>query len=188
VTDSSVALAEAAHVLPARVSSGDVGPVALRQRFASFVEREIAHAAAGRPSGIIIKNNSIADPATIRLLYRASQAGVRVDTIVRGICCLRPHIAASAIESGCDRSSAASWSIPGFMPFRMAAILTCTSAARTDSGSADPSLFARQRAAGLPPRWCADDHVDCGRALRAGGADALVTRERPTAADDTEAG
>ncbi|HEY7284093.1 MAG TPA: polyphosphate kinase 1 [Vicinamibacterales bacterium] len=69
-----------------------VAPVALRTRFTALVEREIAHAKAGVPAGIVIKNNSISDPDIVRLLYRASQAGVRVDAIVRGICCLRPGV------------------------------------------------------------------------------------------------
>jgi polyphosphate kinase len=70
-----------------------VAPVALRTRFRSLVEREMAHARAGRRAGIVIKNNSISDPEIIRLLYRASRGGVRIDAIVRGICCLRPGLA-----------------------------------------------------------------------------------------------
>jgi polyphosphate kinase len=70
-----------------------VAPVALRTRFRSLVEREMAHARAGRPAGIVIKNNSISDPEVIRLLYRASRDGVRIEAIVRGICCLRPGLA-----------------------------------------------------------------------------------------------
>ena len=69
-----------------------VAPVSLRVRFRSLVEREMAHARAGRPAGIVIKNNSIADPGIIQLLYRASLDGVRIDGIVRGICCLRPGV------------------------------------------------------------------------------------------------
>ena len=69
-----------------------VAPVALRVRFRSLVEREMAHARAGRRAGIVIKNNSISDPEIIRLLYRASCEGVRIDAIVRGICCLRPGL------------------------------------------------------------------------------------------------
>jgi polyphosphate kinase len=69
-----------------------VAPVALRERLTGLIEREIAHARAGRQCGVVIKNNSIADPDIVRLLYRASMAGVRVDAIVRGICCLRPGI------------------------------------------------------------------------------------------------
>src|SRR5262252_141959 len=69
-----------------------VAPIGLRDRFAELVEREISHAQAGRPSGIVLKNNSIADPGMIRTLYRASREGVRIEAIVRGICCLRPDV------------------------------------------------------------------------------------------------
>jgi polyphosphate kinase len=69
-----------------------VAPGGLRQGFRALVEREMAHAAEGRPARIIIKNNAVADPAMIRTLYKASQAGVPIDMIVRGVCCLRPGI------------------------------------------------------------------------------------------------
>ncbi len=69
-----------------------VAPVGLRQGFRALVEREIEHAKAGRPARMIIKNNAVADPGIIRILYRASQAGVRIDMVVRGVCCLRPGI------------------------------------------------------------------------------------------------
>ena len=69
-----------------------VAPVSLRGRFQALVDREIAHAEAGRPAHIIIKNNAITDPATIRALYRASIAGVDIDLVVRGVCCLRPRV------------------------------------------------------------------------------------------------
>ena len=69
-----------------------VAPLHLRDAFTVLVEREIDHARAGRPARLIIKNNSVADPEMIRVLYRASQAGVRIDMIVRGVCCLRPGI------------------------------------------------------------------------------------------------
>jgi polyphosphate kinase len=67
-----------------------VAPVSLRQRLAQLIEREIAHAEAGRPARIVMKMNSIVDPALIDLLYRASGAGVEVDLIVRGTCSLIP--------------------------------------------------------------------------------------------------
>jgi polyphosphate kinase len=70
-----------------------VAPVGLRQGFRALVEREMEHAKAGRPSRIIIKNNAVADHGMIKILYRASQAGVPIDMIVRGVCCLRPGIA-----------------------------------------------------------------------------------------------
>ena len=66
-----------------------VAPVGLRSGFIALVDREIEHARAGRPARIIIKNNAVTDPAIIRALYRASQNGVTVDMIVRGVCCLR---------------------------------------------------------------------------------------------------
>ena len=69
-----------------------VAPLNLRSAFTALVEREAKHAQAGRPARIVIKNNSVADPDMIRVLYRASQAGVRLDMIVRGVCCLRPGI------------------------------------------------------------------------------------------------
>ncbi|MCU0505401.1 MAG: polyphosphate kinase 1 [Chloroflexi bacterium] len=67
-----------------------VAPVSLRQRLTQLIEREIAHAEAGRPARIVMKMNSIVDPALIDLLYRASTAGVEVDLIVRGTCSLIP--------------------------------------------------------------------------------------------------
>jgi polyphosphate kinase len=69
-----------------------VAPVGLRQGFRALVEREIEHAKAGRPARMIVKNNACADHGMIKILYRASQAGVAVDMIVRGICCLRPGV------------------------------------------------------------------------------------------------
>jgi polyphosphate kinase len=69
-----------------------VAPVGLRQGFRALVEREMEHAKAGRPARLIIKNNAVADPGIIKVLYRASQSGVQVDMITRGVCCLRPGI------------------------------------------------------------------------------------------------
>jgi polyphosphate kinase len=69
-----------------------VAPVQLRARLTELVEREAEHARAGRPSGIVIKVNALTDDQMIRVLYRASQAGVPVDLLVRGTCCLRPGV------------------------------------------------------------------------------------------------
>jgi polyphosphate kinase len=69
-----------------------VAPVQLRTRLCELVTREADHARAGRPARIVIKVNAITDDQMIRVLYRASQAGVSIDLIVRGICSLRPGI------------------------------------------------------------------------------------------------
>jgi polyphosphate kinase len=69
-----------------------VAPLNLRKRMLKLVRRETAHAKAGRPARIIAKLNSLTDIALIRALYAASQAGVSIDLIVRGICTLRPGV------------------------------------------------------------------------------------------------
>jgi len=69
-----------------------VAPVQLRTRLVDLIMREAEHARAGRPAQIIIKVNSVTDDQMIRVLYRASQAGVPIDIIARGICSLRPGI------------------------------------------------------------------------------------------------
>jgi polyphosphate kinase len=69
-----------------------VAPLHLRKGLLKRITDETANALAGRPSGIRIKVNSMVDEAIIDALYRASQAGVQVDVIVRGICALRPGV------------------------------------------------------------------------------------------------
>lgn len=69
-----------------------VAPVGMRERIEDLIEREIEHQQAGRGGRLILKMNSLVDERLIRALYRASQAGVRTDLIVRGICCLRPGL------------------------------------------------------------------------------------------------
>jgi polyphosphate kinase len=69
-----------------------VAPVNMRQRVLGLIDRETAHAIAGRPGRIIAKMNALVDAECIDALYRASSAGVEVDLIVRGICCLRPGV------------------------------------------------------------------------------------------------
>ena len=70
-----------------------VAPRYLRPRLVELIEREIAHATNGRPARIIAKANGLDHPEMIMLLYRASQAGVKIDLLVRGICSLRPGVA-----------------------------------------------------------------------------------------------
>ena len=67
-------------------------PRGMRERFLAMIRREAEHARAGAPARIIAKMNALVDPLLIQALYEASQAGVTVDLIVRGICCLRPGI------------------------------------------------------------------------------------------------
>jgi len=67
-----------------------VAPVNLRDRMTSMIRRETDHAHRGKGGRIIAKMNSLVDPKIIRCLYEASQAGVEIDLIIRGICCLRP--------------------------------------------------------------------------------------------------
>jgi polyphosphate kinase len=69
-----------------------VAPRHLRTTLKQLVDREAAHARAGRRAHIVIKVNAITDDAMIRALYRASQAGVTIDLLVRGICSLRPGV------------------------------------------------------------------------------------------------
>jgi polyphosphate kinase len=69
-----------------------VAPVGLRPGFEALINRETEHAAAGRPCGIRAKLNAITDGGIVRALYRASQAGVPIDLVVRGMCVLRPGI------------------------------------------------------------------------------------------------
>src|SRR6185369_2173246 len=71
-----------------------VAPTGLRDRFLALVDREIEQATAGRPSGIVLKMNSLLDRACVEALYRASTAGVEIDLIIRGACTLVPGVPA----------------------------------------------------------------------------------------------
>src|SRR5712672_884320 len=80
------------YASPASLEKIAVAPLTLRARLVELIEAEIKNAKQGKPAQIWAKMNALVDPAIIDLLYDASQAGVNIDLVVRGICCLRPGI------------------------------------------------------------------------------------------------
>jgi polyphosphate kinase len=80
------------YVEPEGMEAVVLSPRDLRDRLLSDIDREIAHAREGRGGSIWAKMNSLVDPAIIEKLYQASGAGVEIELIIRGICCLRPGV------------------------------------------------------------------------------------------------
>jgi polyphosphate kinase len=80
------------YARPSHLEKVAVAPVNLRERLCELIEAEIKNAQAGKPAQIWAKMNQLVDPEIIDLLYKASQAGVSIDVVVRGICCLRPGV------------------------------------------------------------------------------------------------
>ncbi len=80
------------YARPETMEKLTIAPINLRGRLIADIEAEIANAKAGKPAAIWAKLNSLVDTAIIDALYRASQVGVQVDLVIRGICCLRPGI------------------------------------------------------------------------------------------------
>ena len=91
-----------------------VAPHGVRAGLVERIEREAAHARAGRPSGVVLKANSVVDEQVIDALYRASRDGVPVDLVVRGICALRPGRAGAVGDGpGAQRRRALPRAQPG---------------------------------------------------------------------------
>ena len=80
------------YAKPDKMEKLAIAPLSLRQTLLRLIEEEIAHVQAGRPGEIWVKLNALVDAQLIDALYRASQAGVGVALVVRGVCCLRPGI------------------------------------------------------------------------------------------------
>ena len=80
------------YARPERLERLSFSPITLKSDLLAMIAREAENAQAGKPSAILAKMNALVDPEIIDALYRASQAGVRIDLVIRGICCLRPGI------------------------------------------------------------------------------------------------
>jgi polyphosphate kinase len=80
------------YARPETMEKVSFSPLTMRMRLMDLIEREMKNAKAGKPAAIWAKMNAVVDAGVIDALYRASQAGVRIELVVRGVCCLRPGV------------------------------------------------------------------------------------------------
>jgi polyphosphate kinase len=80
------------YAMPERLERLSFSPVTMKADLLSMIANEAENAKSGKPAGIWAKLNALVDPVVIDALYRASQAGVRIELVIRGICCLRPGV------------------------------------------------------------------------------------------------
>jgi polyphosphate kinase len=110
------AYSEQPHYKPLLVAPRDMAKTCI-----SLIEREARHARRGRPARMIVKVNALVDPPVIRALYRASEAGVEIDLIIRGQCALVPGLRGVSSRIGCGASWGGSSSTAGFSILKMEA-------------------------------------------------------------------
>ena len=80
------------HVRPRKLEKAVISPIGIRERLFEYIDQEISFAKRNKPAAIWAKLNSLVDPLMIEKLYEASCAGVKIELVVRGICCLRPKV------------------------------------------------------------------------------------------------
>jgi len=108
-----------------------VAPVNIREKLGELIRREIEHQKGGRSARLIFKVNALEDPDMIHLLYEASQAGVKIDLLARGICCLRPGVPGVSENIRVISIVGRSRSIVVFTTFKIAVLKNSISAALT---------------------------------------------------------